>query len=477
MQRDSISFYLNGVRNDVSGPQVFQTLSDFLRYKKQLTGTKVVCAEGDCGACTVMVEKSLRTNQKTVFESVNSCIAMIALFDGCHIVTVEGLQKKDQLSEVQSSMVRNFGAQCGFCTPGFVMALTDLYENKTNITEKHIKNYLTGNLCRCTGYSPIIKAGLDVDTAKHVKLKDRYNQHLKDNKFIEDTSKSLSISCGDFHFFAPKSLEEAISHFSNKNSLRLISGATDLGVQVNKRKAFIQGALSLQSISELYKIDIYDDKIQIGARATLSQVQNALEEELPEFSKFLNIFASPQIKNKATLAGNIANASPIADTSPALMALSSAVEVLGPNGSRTVLLDNFFKDYKKIDLKETEFIISIIIPKTSGFFKTYKVSQRRDLDISCVNLAINTELKKGKIQEIRIAVGGVSSTTLRLIELERSLIGKPTSSVIPFLKEQDLEKWVSPLDDVRGSKEFRLKVLKNLLLKYTRELIKEESGL
>jgi xanthine dehydrogenase small subunit len=460
MTRSEVTFYLNGQRQKVVGQECFLTLSDFLRYKRQLTGTKVVCAEGDCGACTVMVDTSVRRNSKAPqFRSVNSCIAMVGLLDGTHVVTVEGLQTGDAPSEIQSAMIRNFGAQCGFCTPGFVMALTDLYEQKDVVSERNVKNFLTGNLCRCTGYKPIIEAGLDVDTKKHTRLSMRYLEHQDDADFKNQLQTSLEIQTTDgFRFFAPKTVDDATQILKTNSNCKIISGATDLGVQVNKGKTKITCALSLQNIPELHVTEIQGTQVKIGARATLSELQTLLEKKIPSFGDFMNIFASPQIKNVATLAGNVANASPIADTTPLLLALDALVGINGVYGQREVPLDQFFLDYKKTDLKAGEFITHFrfdLKNEAHSFFKAYKVSQRRDLDISCVNAALRVQHDGKSIIEARIGLGGVAATTVRLKKLEAQIKGMKLSDFFAFDFEPEILKLIKPISDLRGTDTFR----------------------
>ncbi|MCB0393665.1 MAG: FAD binding domain-containing protein [Bdellovibrionales bacterium] len=472
MARDTISFYLNGKLERVSGPYAMGPLSDYLRYKKQQTGTKVVCAEGDCGACTVMIDRSVqKSSQEVSFHSINSCIAMVALLDGCHVVTVEGLETNGELHPVQESIVKNFGAQCGFCTPGFVMALTDLHEQKDHLKERHVKNFLTGNLCRCTGYSPIINAGLGVDKNNYVKLKDRYTEHQGYHSFKNEIRNPIHLKFNEFEteyeFVAPQNLKDAVDYISKNPTVRIISGSTDLGVQINKRKTKVHKAMSLQNIPEMYELRVSDGKIIVGARVTLSELQSVLEDNLPAFGRFLNIFASPQIKNKATLVGNIANASPIADTTPVLMALDSVLQIVGKSGSRVVALKDFYLGYKKLDLKDGEFIASVEIPiPANAIVDAFKISQRRDLDISCVNLAVVADINGRKLEKIAMSAGGVAATTIRLEVLEKKWQGQSLDYIKDDISKLDFSKFVSPLSDVRGTAEFRTRALKNLISKF-----------
>lgn len=471
--RDYVSFYLNGEKKTVSGEAVFGTLSSFLRYEQRLTGTKVVCAEGDCGACTVMVAKWQPEKNQTEYVSINSCIALVFSMDGANIVTVEGLSQQGNLCEVQNSMIRNFGGQCGFCTPGFVMSISNLYEKKSNghlkdqLSEQSVKNHLTGNLCRCTGYAPIIKAALDVKADKHVSVKKCHP--YKSIGF--DMEKPIRIVLDELEFFAPTTIEEACTYKQKNNDVIIFSGSTDLGVQINKGKLQPKKIMSLHLIPELYQQEVIGNEVNVGARVTLHEVQRLISDKIKSFDHFLNIFASPQIKNMATLIGNVANASPIADTTPVLMALDAIVDVSGVKGERSIELKNFYTGYKKLNLTADEIItrIRFYIPEKNSVVKNYKVSQRRDLDISTVNASFYLSLNQDIIAEARIAVGGVAATTIRLFDVEKYLQGKKfNESLIDEVKIKIFDN-IQPLSDVRGSAEYRKILTANLFEKFVHE--------
>lgn len=472
--RNSIFFYLNGVKKEVKGAHVFQPLSSFLRYEKRLTGTKVVCAEGDCGACTVMISRWSPEKGQTEYVSVNSCIMMSFALDGTNLITVEGLQEQNTLNEVQCSMVRNFGGQCGFCTPGFVMSIMNLHEHKEKPNEQNVKNYLTGNLCRCTGYAPIIKAALDVDMNKHVSVRDQYP--AKDTS--SQMKQAIFIEYEGFELFAPVNLQDACAYKMKNPDAVIFSGATDLGVQFNKGHIRPQKIMSLHLISELYELKSENEQITVGARVTLSDLQTLIEKEVPSFDQFLNIFASPQIKNSATLVGNVANASPIADTTPVLMSLDAVVVLMGLNGPREVPLQNFYLGYKKLDLKTDEIITHIRFNKPPPGHKLahYKVSQRRDLDISTVNASFNFKVNNNIIEKAVICYGGVAATTLRMTNLENQLQGKTLNTELKNEIKTSLVSALQPLSDLRGSSDYRKVLIANLFEKFATEEL-GESGL
>lgn len=471
--RNSISFYLNGVKKEVKGKDIFLPLSSYLRYEAHLTGTKIVCAEGDCGACTVMVAKWAPKNSAgfNAYHSLNSCIAMTFAMDGANLVTVEGLADCDEPSEVQCSMIRNFGGQCGFCTPGFVMSIANMYEQKNDPTEQNVKNYLTGNLCRCTGYQPIIQAALDVDTSKHVLIKNKFPK--KD--LSVQMQEPILISDEGLEFFAPTSLQEACRYKAEHNDVILFSGSTDLGVQINKGSLQPKKILSLHLIPELYSQEISvngsEREAVIGAKVTLAEFQKLIEKLIPSMGDFLNIFASPQIKNAGTLVGNLANASPIADMTPVLMTLDAEIEVFGKNGKRRQPLKNFYTGYKKLNLQKDEIITQIRfkIPTANQKIENYKVSQRRDLDISTINASFNFTMNGNKIENAKIAMGGVAATTIRLTAVEDKIAGTELSREKVDEIKKLITDAVQPLSDLRGTSEYRKLLAGNLFEKYAKE--------
>jgi xanthine dehydrogenase small subunit len=476
--RSNLVFYVNGQRHEVTGDKCFMTLSDYLRYERSLTGTKVVCAEGDCGACTVLLASVFEAEKNLLkFKSVNSCILPVLNLDGSHLVTVEGLKQDKKLHPVQKSMVENFGSQCGFCTPGFVCAMAALVEdsilNKKEITEKRAQNYLTGNLCRCTGYLPILKAATSIDLSQTETLQTRYS----DIKQIQDLKKQvkipLEISTPEIKIFLPTTLKQALALKNKFPEIKIVAGATDLGVAVNKGRSKYQSLMSLQNIPELWDIQKRKDKLIIPARVTLASLQKKLGKGFEEFDGILNIFASMQIKNSGTLVGNVVNASPIADTIPFLLVSDAQIEVQSIKGKRLIAVDEFYLGYKKLNLRPNEIVTAIHMPLYTGanFSKLYKVSLRKDLDISAVTLAARFKLKGKKIEEARIAFGGVGPVVLRLKEIEKKWQGQDLKKSLLEDLSKNVGQWVTPISDVRGSKEYRLLLCQNLLLKMADECL------
>lgn len=473
--RDYIVLTINGQVHKITGERAFMPLSSLLRYEVGLTGTKVVCAEGDCGACTVMRRQHSAESEK--FQSLNSCISTSFLNDMSHLITVEGLNASNHLSEVQDSMIRHFGGQCGFCTPGFVMAISSLFENSSKITEQKVKNYLTGNLCRCTGYQPIINAAMGVDVKKVAPLKSCYNYGQLAQTFEADANIPVKITAGEKEFFAPTTLAMAAEYKKRFPVVRIFSGATDVGVQINKGKNPGVHLMSLHLIPEMYQLQKenaanYGDCVAVGARVTLAQLQKFLEDKSPQFANFLNIFASPQIKNAATLVGNLANGSPIADTTPYLLTAEADVELFGVNGARWTPLVSFIKGYKSFDIKDDEFItrIRFKIPNTQkSKISLYKVSQRRDLDISCVNSSFIFQAKDKHLENVKIAYGGVGPKALRLIDVEKALEGQLLTPALVDKAKKLISQTITPISDLRGSADFRSQMALDLFEQFVQE--------
>jgi xanthine dehydrogenase small subunit len=472
--RNEVVFYLNGKRHNVGAHHAGMMLADYLRYEKNLTGTKIVCAEGDCGACSVLrfFPHSKGTDSNN-YLPINSCITVVANLDGSSLVTVDALKDKSEMHEAQKAMIKCHGSQCGFCTPGFVIALTGLVEEKlsrkeTDLTVQEAKNCMTGNLCRCTGYQPIINSALAMDLEKAESVKKRFFTDHQRDVLNESFLTGLVLKSDDFSYAAPKTIKEALDYLAANPDARIVGAATDLGVIHNKRKITLSKLLSLHLIPELYEMSITnDDVVSIGARVTLNEFRHLIKDKCPELAHYLDVFASPQIKNLATLVGNVANASPIGDTPPALLALNATVVI---NKTKEIRLSEFFLAYRKTALKAGEIITAIkfSLPKTNSDFKLYKNANRKDLDISSVNLAIYVEWKdisKTAIQEISIAVGGVAATPLRLVQTEDAL--KQSLDLESAIKVLHAE--FKPISDVRASGAYRHVLVENFFRSFFAE--------
>src|SRR5438105_4398958 len=352
--RDYVRLLINGNEHRIRGTDALTTLGAWLRASGN-TGTKLVCEEGDCGACTVL----LRRNGGD-FQVVNACILLLAQIDGASVVTVEGLG----MNAVQQSMIVCHGAQCGYCTPGFVVAMTGLFEHCDRVDDKQVRDGLTGNLCRCTGYEPIIKAALAIDGASMPKMRARYPQTL-------DARDAVRIG----NFFAPATLDDAVAFKREHPGCTIVQGATDVGVWINKRNFAAPAMLSLAKIPGLDELREENGTVVAGANVTLSMLEAFVETRIPELFRILNIFGSPQIKNAGTLAGNIANGSPIGDTLPYLFVAGAQLELNHQitGGARTVEVNDFYLGYKKFDLRPDEIITRVRVPIVRDALKLYKV--------------------------------------------------------------------------------------------------------
>lgn len=488
--RSEVTFSLNGKLVQVAATEATGMLADFLRKNRSLCGTKIVCAEGDCGACTVLKAAPFQAQKKSKpeFIPVNSCIIPVSTLDGSQVITVEGLAEGSKLHPVQEAMVRCHGSQCGFCTPGFVMAMTGLVEKKLSantplkkITEKEAKNALTANLCRCTGYSPIVNAACSIELKKCTSVRPRVESPAILKELKKATATPLLMQTEDFTSFAPTSLDQAAVFFKKNPDAVLVSGATDLGVVHNKRKKKLSHYLSLHLIPDLYSIRKKGkNTLLIGSRVTLSEVRSALKSTtLSEFSNFLDLFASPQIKNQATLVGNLANASPIGDTPPFLLVAGTKIHTYHSQGKgkarfRVHSIEEFFLGYRKTALLPGEWItaIELDLPAASEILRLKKVSQRKDLDISTVNAAFRVKWnpKRTELKEIKVAWGGVAATPTRSYHLENFL--KDKSLVELDLNEvcAELHRDITPIDDLRGTAAFRRVTAENLLRQFLKEL-------
>jgi xanthine dehydrogenase small subunit len=487
--RDSVTFYLNGKRQTADAATAMQSLSRYLRYDLRETGTKIVCEEGDCGACTVLVgrredvipsaverEESGRGNRPSDsspssrlgmtlrYRPINSCITFLFQLDCTHVVSVEGLTHDGKLTPVQDAMVRCHGAQCGYCTPGFIMAMAAMYPLPAGegAAKQRVRGALTGNLCRCTGYEPIIKAALEVE--KQPAIDEIYPSADMIRDF--ETLERDPVRFGSF--FKPVELGHAIAFKASNPKCVIVQGATDFGVWCNKR-GFEPGAvLSLDGVAGLDELKIDDGQLVAGGRVTLTQIEEFVLDRVPELARILDRFGSPQIKNAGTLAGNIANASPIADTLPFLFVSDARLELTGRNGMRTVPITSFYRGYKTLDLAADEIITRIVIPlpSRSDTLRLYKVSKRSHLDISSFTAAMLMRRAGDRIDAIRIAYGGVAPVVLRLPRTESFLAGKPFS--IDTMEDAGAiaAEEITPISDVRGSKEFRLQLAGNVLKKF-----------
>lgn len=472
------TFYLNGERCEVENHGLTEMLSQFLREKRGMTGTKVVCAEGDCGACTVlMLRPQMKGRDAEIFLPINSCLMPVANLHGTHILSIEALSLNSSLHPAQKAIVETHGTQCGYCTPGFVMALAGLCEEKIHRCEKEIdstetKNAFTGNLCRCTGYQSLVEAGAAVNFKELKSLKEKFHSKEIETELADLATQGLKIENPSFTYFAPSSLKEALEYLREHDDVKLIANGTDLGVVYNKRMMQLPHLLSLHLLSDCYEISEDKEIVTVGARVSLNSFRHFLKEKVPEYARYLDLFASPQIKNNATLIGNIANASPIGDNAPVLLALEATVIASSVSGDREIPLSEFFLGYRKTALQKNELISAIKFPlPKKEKLKFLKTSIRKDLDISTVNMAFKCEHDGKKLKRVLIAAGGIAATPIRLKKTEDFLSGSTidSKSLVQALSLAQAE--FQPLSDVRGTEAYRRMVVKNYMRRFFQEIL------
>jgi len=492
--RDHLVFYVNGLRHSVCGFQAAVTLTDYLRsgMTPRLPGTKVACAEGDCGACTVLVGRPSADGECFEYQTIDACIAFVYQFDRCHVITVEGLQhdtelsdvQSAELSDVQSAMVDCHGSQCGFCTPGFVMALHGLVEQRDDddrLTDKQLRLGLSGNLCRCTGYAQILDAGHALNPATMPSVDSNYDTcaMLADLTALGDVpvhvnahpraefSKGVAVDATPTEIFLPTTLEQLLTRRAERPQATLVAGATDLGVQYNHGKFSPTDILSTLGVAELGQLAVVENELIIGATVSWSRIEAFVRERVPEYHQILTRFGSPQVRHAGTLIGNLANASPIADSIPLHYVAGSTIELASFGGRREVSIEDFYLGYKKLDLQPDELVVSVRtpLPAADEHLKLYKISKRRDMDISTVTAAFWLKLDKQIIRSARIATGGVGPMIVRLPRAEALLRGKPLCAETMQAAGRVAREEITPISDVRGSANYRLQLVENLFLK------------
>ena len=462
----ALEFRLNGnpVRVDSVSPNV--TLLEWLR-SSGLTGSKEGCAEGDCGACSVaIVDRDARG--KRCFRAINSCLVPLPLMAGRDIITVEGVGCP-KMHPVQQAMVENFGSQCGYCTPGFIMSMFEGYYRKDLKTLAQLDEQLCGNLCRCTGYRPIRDAAADAFAARNGA--DEFDMLLKG---AQAKLKAARYTAAGEVFLRPNSLERLFRAMSDHPHARLIAGATELGLDITKKFHRFPVLISVEAVPELTAITSTETEWHVGAATTLTRLDETLGDEYPELRAMLLVFGSRQIRNRATLGGNLVTASPIGDSAPVLLALDAQVVLASPAGERTLPIDQFFVSYRKTALLAGEILKTIIVPRFGGTAKSirrfYKVSKRREMDISAVAGAFAVQLADdGTITRVRLAYGGVAAMPARARATEQALIGKPWSAESCQQVLSTLENEFTPISDVRGSASYRRGLIKTLLRKFFTE--------
>ncbi|MDK2973434.1 MAG: xanthine dehydrogenase small subunit [Candidatus Sumerlaeota bacterium] len=474
--RTELCFYVNGMPHRVAGRDAFLTLSDYLRRNQNLTGTKIVCSEGDCGACSVLVG---RIHDGVLhYAAVDSCIQFLYQVDGAHVVTVEGLKKNGALHPVQQAMIDCHGSQCGFCTPGFVTTMASLFENggtrrEEPLTSAELRDALSGNLCRCTGYVQIIEAGCSIDPASVPRMKNVFDEKALVADLAERVREEVRIEARDAEghdlvVYLPLSWEAAARFKAESEETVVIAGATDIGVQRNKGRVTPRRILSLARVEGDDTISVADGLLTIGARTVWSAVERAMRDLIPDYYNILLRFGGPQIRNAGTVGGNLVNASPIADSIPFHFVTETELELISPSGTRRVPIEKFYLGYKKLDLKQDELLARVVarLPGDGEILKLYKVSKRKNLDISTFTAAIAVQLDGSTVASARIAYGGVGPVVLRLPQTEAFLAGKPFTEETMRAAGRTARGEITPITDVRGSAAYRSQLAENILVRF-----------
>tara|TARA_B100001167_G_scaffold63638_1_gene37383 strand:- start:124 stop:1560 length:1437 start_codon:yes stop_codon:yes gene_type:complete len=463
MTSNIVKFIYRNKIVEINNPDPNETILNYIRTKLKKTGTKEGCAEGGCGACTVVLGELKKNNIN--YKAINSCIAFVPSLEGKQLILVEDLISKDELHPVQKAMVNYHGSQCGFCTPGFVMSLFAMYKSYSSYNENIIKDSIQGNLCRCTGYKPII------DAAKSLNKKNK-SDHFSRNKKIIITllkkikQRSITIYSNNKKYFAPKTVYELKKILKQHPNSKLLSGGTDVSLIVTKERKDLDSLIYINSIDELNYIKKNNNYIEVGATTPLINFESIIKRYFPDFAQILKRYGSVQIRNVCTIAGNIATASPIGDTLPLLLSLDSQIIIKDKSKTKILPLNGFFINYRKTKLKKGQFIHSIRIPLLpKNIFKAYKISKRIDDDISSICASFNIELKNNKIKKIKIAYGGMANIPQRAISCEKILLNSSMSDNIISKAKKSLEKDFKPITDARASKKYRMEVAKNLLEK------------
>lgn len=459
MIKNEIEFILNEELIKINNVDTNVSVLNYLRIDKRLTGTKEGCASGDCGACTAIIAEL--KNNKLEYKAINTCIMFLYSLHGKQLITVEHLSNS-KLHPVQQSMVDNHGSQCGFCTPGFVMSMFGMYKDKVKPSNQNIDEYLAGNLCRCTGYNSIKKAAKKMYSYGR---KDKFSKN--ENKIIKLLKKikhnDILISKNNNRFYIPLNLKNLIQYTQNNKQYKFVTGGTDIALEVTKKNKNINSLIYLGNNKDLNYIKIKENYINIGSATPINKIIPILKKYYPSFADMFDRYGSTQIRNVASIGGNLGSASPIGDSLPALLALNAKL-ILQSKNQRLLDIKDFFKAYRKTALKNKEFIKEIRIPiLKSHIFKCYKISKRIDDDISSLFVAYLMKLKNNIIIDINIAYGGMDSIPNFAFKTQKYLIGKEFNLKNIDKSKQMIEKDFTPLTDVRASSTYRKLVSKNLM--------------
>ena len=481
---NSVRFVLDGKIVEAQGARRTTTVLDYLREQLHRTGTKEGCAEGDCGACVVLVGELNAAGTGVDYVPTNSCMQLLPSLDGKSVKTVESLKRADgTLHPVQEAMVTCFGSQCGFCTPGIVMSLAGLVQTNTCPTRTEVNDSLSGNLCRCTGYKPIIDATLQACTAAPERLKLEDSADIALLKDIRRADGPIYNLDGDIvvqpvvrtrkgnEFVAPATVAEVADYLVKHPNATLLAGSTEIGLQVNKQFTRPDKIVYLGNVAELKTITSKAGVWHMGAAVSLTQVQHLIGDAYPDFAEVLRRFGSPPIRSTATLAGNIANGSPIGDSMPCLLALGATLTLRRGDKTRQVALENFYTGMKKNVLQAGEFIEAVLVPqpKAGSSFRAHKISKRFDQDISATVCALSYELAGGKFKNVKLAFNGLASYPCRAPKLEAILEENTPAGVQNEALDAAITASFPARDGLRATWAYRSLVARNLVMQFVEE--------
>ncbi|HWP20447.1 MAG TPA: xanthine dehydrogenase small subunit [Burkholderiaceae bacterium] len=447
------------------------TLLDWLREDARRTGTKEGCGEGDCGACTVVLGEleGEPGAERVRYRAINSCIRLMSSIDGCALWTVEDLQGADGvLHPVQQALVDHHGSQCGFCTPGFVMSMFALYQQRVarceracEISREEAQEALSGNLCRCTGYRPILEA-----TQKMV----HYPRRALDEQRLIAQLRALrrDQGVGDGAALRPRTLDELLQWRAAHPEAQVIAGCTDVGLWITKAHRQFERTLDVTFVRELQRVEERGGVLAIGAAVRLSDAYAALEARWPQLRAFAARFAGVPVRESGTLGGNVANGSPIGDSMPLLIALAAEVELRSVRGVRRLPLEDLYTGYRRNVLAADEVLteIRVPLPRPGARLAAYKLSKRLDDDISAVCLAVDLAVEDGRVGHAGIGVGGMAATPRRAVQTEAALRGAPWNEATVRRAMETLRQEFAPIDDMRASAAYRREAAGNLLWRY-----------
>jgi xanthine dehydrogenase small subunit len=460
-QMTEIAFLLNGTPVRVAAEAPTRTLLDWLREVRGLTGTKEGCNEGDCGACTVMVTDDQGAR------ALNACILFLPQLHGKAVRTVEGIASPDgRLHPVQQALIDHHGSQCGFCTPGFVVSMAVAHMQG----RRDHDDVLAGNLCRCTGYAPIVKAAeAAADAPVPAWMADSvpgfFSAQISSGGGPQDRGAESPPAA-----YLPQSTDDLARWYAAHPDATLIAGATDVGLWVTKELRALSPVAFLSGVADLRRIERLGDHLRIGAGVTITDLMAAVQGLHPGFAELLRRYSSVQVRNAATIGGNIANGSPIGDGPPALIALGAVLHLRQGDARREMALEEFFLDYRKQDRRPGELVEAVTIPVSAPALRCYKLSKRFDQDISAVCGCFNVTVAGGVVTAARIAFGGMAGVPKRAAAVEAALIGQPltvdTARALKPVFAQDF----TPLTDMRASAAYRLETAANMLVRYAQDL-------